>query len=67
LQARGLGSPDDIEPDDFVRWVFPALVAHRRPKYEALAAQYGYTVDARLTEHISNEKDFLELVADALD
>ena len=37
------------------------------PKYEAMAKRYGYTLSARLTEAITNERDFLELVANALD
>jgi hypothetical protein len=62
-----LSSPDEIVPDEFVRWIFPALVAHRRPKYEALAKRHGYTLNARLAESIANERDFLELVSNALD
>jgi hypothetical protein len=62
-----LESPDKIVPDEFVRWIFPSLVAHRRPKYEALAKRHGYTLNARLAEAIANERDFLELVATALD
>jgi hypothetical protein len=66
LAEAELESPDQIIPDDFVRWIFPALVAHRRPKYEAMAERYGYTLNARLAESIKNERDFLELVANAL-
>jgi shikimate kinase len=66
LAETGLTSPNQIVPDDFVRWIFPALVAHRRPKYEALAAKHGYTIDARRAEQVQSEKDFLELVASAL-
>ncbi len=62
-----LESPEHIVPDEFVRWIFPSLVAHRRPKYEALAQRHGYTLNARLAESIENERDFLELVANALD
>jgi hypothetical protein len=62
-----LESADHIVPDEFVRWIFPALVAHRRPKYEALAKRHGYTLNARLAESITNERDFLELVASTLD
>jgi hypothetical protein len=67
LDTTGLGSPDDIVPDDFVRWIFPALVEHRRPRYEALAAAHGYTVDARAAAEIRGEQDFLDLVSAALD
>ena len=62
-----LESPDKIVPDEFVRWIFPALVAHRRPKYESLAKRHGYILNARLAEAVTNERDFLELVAHALD
>lgn len=66
MAERGLGRPEEIAPDDFVRWVFPALVEHRRPLYQALAGRYGYTVDARAAEGVTNEGDFLELVASVL-
>jgi hypothetical protein len=62
-----LDGPDKIVPDEFVRWIFPSLVTHRRPKYEALAKRHGYTLNARLAEAITNERDLLELVASALD
>jgi hypothetical protein len=67
LREAELESPDQIVPDEFVRWIFPALVAHRRPKYEAFAKRHGYTVNARLIEALRDEKDFLDLVASALD
>ncbi|HEX7081091.1 MAG TPA: ATPase [Gammaproteobacteria bacterium] len=66
LAETGLSSPDEIVPDEFVRWIFPALVAHRRPKYQALADAHGYTVDARLVENVKGERDFLELIASVL-
>ncbi|HUF63125.1 MAG TPA: hypothetical protein VMN36_13695 [Verrucomicrobiales bacterium] len=67
LRETGLRGPDEIVPDDFVRWIFPALVAHRRPEYQSIAGRYGYTVDAREIEGVRGEEDFLRLVAGALD
>lgn len=67
LSENGLTNPDEVVPDDFVRWIFPALVAHRRPQYEAIAARYGYTIDARSAETVHGARDLLELIADALD
>jgi shikimate kinase len=67
LSEAALSGTDQIVPDEFVRWIFPALVAHRRPRYEALAQQHGYTLNARLAEAITGEQDFLEYVASALD
>lgn len=66
LQQEGLASPQEIDPDQFVRWIFPDLVRHRRPRYEALAERHGYTVDARDIEQITGENDFLELISDAI-
>jgi hypothetical protein len=67
LASNGLRNADEIVPDEFVRWIFPALVEHRRPRYEALAAAHGYTVDAADVSGIRNEAEFLRLVASALD
>ena len=67
LSEAELESPDDIVPDEFVRWIFPSLVAHRRPRYQALADRYGYTLSARLAEAITTETDFLDYVASVLD
>lgn len=66
LRETGVRSADEIHPDDFVRWIFPRLLAHRRPLYEALADEHGYTIDARAAEAVESEADFLELVGAAL-
>ena len=66
LSEAQLDGPQDINPDEFVRWIFPSLVAHRRPKYQALADRYGYTLNARMAEAITGEQDFLEYVASVL-
>jgi len=67
LSEAELESPEKVVPDEFVRWIFPALVAHRRPRYEALAKEHGYTLNARLAEAITGEQDFLDCVASVLD
>jgi hypothetical protein len=67
LRVEKLASAADIHPDRFVRWIFPELVQHRRPRYEALAAQYGYTVDAEELGQAQDEAEFLEIVAQAID
>lgn len=66
LRLEGLRDVDDINPDKFVQWIFPKLVAHRRPLYQAIADQYGYTVEARDVETVQDEADFLKLVGTTL-
>jgi hypothetical protein len=66
LDEAELDSPDSIVPDEFVRWIFPSLVAHRRPRYVALAGKHGYTLNARLAEAITGEQDFLDCIASVL-
>ena len=67
LETEGLDSPDDINPDRFVRWIFPRLVERRRPLYEGIASAYGYTVTAADAETVRDERDFIDLVARAID
>ena len=67
ITSNGLANSDDIVPDDFSRWVFPRLLEHRRPAYEALAEEHGYSIDARKAGRITSEDDFLKLVASVMD
>lgn len=55
-----------IDPDEFVRWIFPRLFYARIPRYEAIANQYGYTVTTKELHQVRDEKDFLELVTTAV-
>ncbi len=66
LNEQGLGGTDDIEPDHLVRWIFPRLVAHRRPLYEALASRHGITIEARDIADVRDERDVLALLESAL-
>jgi hypothetical protein len=55
-----------IDPDAFVRWIFPKLFYSRIPRYEQIAARYGYTVTtAELTE-VRDETSFLSLIERAV-
>ncbi|TDJ64642.1 MAG: ATPase [Proteobacteria bacterium] len=66
LRQEGLKEIKDIDPDGFMQWIFPKLVAHRRPLYQAIADQYGYTVEARDAEKAQNEADFIKLICETL-
>jgi len=66
LQLKQISSTDEIVPDEFVKWIFPALVDHRRPLYEAIADKYGYSIDARAINDVSSEAEILDLIGAAL-
>ena len=67
MRERELSYVALIDPDDFVRWVFPRLFRARIPRYEAIARRYGYTITTRELAGIEEEADFLELVVQVLD
>jgi hypothetical protein len=62
LANESLAGSDEIEPKKFAQWIFPALVKHRRPLYQALADKYGYTITAKEAEQVGSETEFLDLV-----
>lgn len=55
-----------IDPDEFVRWIFPKLFYSRIPRYEAMANNFGYTVTTKELYQVRDEKDFLDLLAIAV-
>lgn len=66
LAERELDSVARIEPDDFIRWVFPRLFRSRVPRYEAIAAEYGYTVTSEELAQVRDEQDFIGLLETAI-
>lgn len=67
MQENKLEYVSMINPDDFVRWVFPRLFYARIPRYERIAREYGYTIKTEDLYQIKNESDFLQLVEKALE
>ncbi len=66
MAVNNYTDPDLIPPDDFVIWVFPELFKSRLPRYQAIADQYGYTVDVNEIAKVSNEAEFIQLIADVM-
>jgi len=56
-----------IDPDDFVRWIFPHLFYSRIPRYEAIAERHGYTITTDELHQVRDEGDFLDLICNVLD
>jgi len=67
MALKNYTSTEAIPPDEFVSWIFPELFKSRLPRYQAIADQYGYTVDANDVALVNNETDFIRLVSAALD
>jgi hypothetical protein len=66
LGERRLRYVAEIDPDDFTRWVFPRLFHSRVPRYEAIAGPHGYRVQSTEVAQIRDERDFLDLVEQAI-
>ena len=62
----GLEFTAQIDPSDFVRWVFPRLFKTRLPRYEAIAEKHGYVISAKDAFEVQNADEFLQLIGDAL-
>lgn len=65
-KLKGLEYTAQIDPADFVRWVFPHLFRARLPRYERLAEKHGYVISARDAFEVNNADEFLTLIADSL-
>ena len=62
---RGVAE-DEVDPDDFIRWTYARALAHREPRYRAMARR-GVTVPADAMAGIATEADFVRVVAEALE
>lgn len=67
MQERDLPYVALIDPDDFVRWVFPRLFYARIPRYEAIAAEHGYIITTEELAEVGNEAGFLALIERAVE
>jgi hypothetical protein len=57
---------DKVEPDHFIAWGFRRLLAHRIPRYDAIGARWGVTVEAAEVEALRAPADFDALIAEAI-
>lgn len=56
----------DVDPDDFIRWTYAQALAHRQPRYKAMADTFGITVQAADMAKVTGSKDFEDVIAGAL-
>lgn len=56
----------DVDPDAFIRWTYARALAHRQPRYAAMA-KWGVSVTADEVASVGNAEDFETLIAAALE
>ena len=54
---------DDVDPDAFIRWTYARALAHRQPRYEAMARNWGITVNASDMATVRDQTDFTAVIA----
>lgn len=67
MQAHDLPYVALIDPDAFVRWIFPRLFRSRIPRYEAIADAHGYTITTEELAQVSDEAGLLALIERAIE
>jgi hypothetical protein len=65
LRDHGL-APDCVDPDAFIRHGYRRLLAHRLPRYAAIARNWGVTVEAEEIAAVRDPSDFTDLIAAAI-
>lgn len=66
LKEQNIPYVAQVNPDDFVRWIFPRLFNSRLPRYQAIADKYGYTISTEQLAKVNNDKDFIQLLEQAI-
>lgn len=66
LRENRIGAAE-VDPDAFVRWTYARAMAHRQPRYAAMARSWGVKVSAEAVARVRSEGDFIDLVARALE
>jgi hypothetical protein len=56
---------DDVDPDAFIRWTYAQALAHRQPRYGAMA-RHGVTITADDLHAVTSGDDFDDLIASLL-
>ncbi len=56
-----------VDPDAFVRWTYAEALAHRQPRYAAMARNWGITLPADQIASVRSASDMITLVGDALE
>ena len=55
-----------VDPDDFIRWAYAQALAHRQPRYSAMA-KWGVSITADELSRVQTPSDFTDLISMALE
>ncbi|KRA99234.1 ATPase [Devosia sp. Root685] len=66
-KMNNISADDDVDPAQFGAWGFEALLHNRLPRYQALADNFGYTVEASDLAMVRDGDEFVDLVAAAIE
>lgn len=64
---QGIHDDNDVDPAGFGAWGFEALLHDRLPRYQALADNFGYVVEASDLAIVRDGDEFVDLVAAAIE
>ena len=60
-------TPEQVDPDEFIRWTYAQALAHRQPRYEAMARNWGITLTMEEVATVKSAEDFGMLIAKSLE
>lgn len=66
LQEKNVSSAG-VNPDEFIRYTYARALAHRQPRYQAMADNWGITVSAEDVAKAQTPDAFCDVIARALD
>jgi len=64
--AENALAEDQVDPDAFVRWTYARALAHRAPRYAAMARNWGVTVTAEDVAQVRDRAGFDALICAAI-
>lgn len=65
-QINNVTDDSKVDPDAFGAWGFEALLQDRLPRYQRLADEHGYTVDASDLATVRDGEEFVDLISSAI-
>lgn len=66
MSEKDFSDVDQLDPNDFGRWVFPRLFENRLPKYQRIADKYGVTIPSQVFKNVTTADDFLAVITSYL-